>query len=176
MKSFLIIGMDSFGHHICRELNSLNCEVMIADIKEEALGLLFARMANGRTLSDDPAAKDYLSGMVHSANYALTDLAGITPLRRSMKIAHFAPHNLLGCRRAVNLPGGRISFEAEGAGSFFARVTPGAVVAVRQGQDSRLLECEHEPGHTLGRVRCTFSAPAAANALDTSDSGSSKSP
>jgi len=37
MKSFLIIGMDSFGHHICRELNSLNCEVMIADIEEEAL-------------------------------------------------------------------------------------------------------------------------------------------
>lgn len=37
MKSFLIIGMNTFGHHLCRELHKQKGEVMIADIKEEAL-------------------------------------------------------------------------------------------------------------------------------------------
>lgn len=37
MKSFLIIGMNTFGHHLCRELFKQNAEVMIADIREEAL-------------------------------------------------------------------------------------------------------------------------------------------
>lgn len=37
MKSFLIIGMNTFGHHLCRELYNQNGEVMIADIKEETL-------------------------------------------------------------------------------------------------------------------------------------------
>lgn len=37
MKSFLIIGMNTFGHHLCRELYKQNGEVMIADIKEETL-------------------------------------------------------------------------------------------------------------------------------------------
>ena len=37
MKSFLIIGMNSFGHHLCRELNRQGGEVMIADIKEARL-------------------------------------------------------------------------------------------------------------------------------------------
>lgn len=38
MKSFLIIGMNTFGHHLCRELHKQDCEVMIADIREAALG------------------------------------------------------------------------------------------------------------------------------------------
>lgn len=37
MKSFLIIGMNTFGHHLCRELYQQNGEVMIADIREAAL-------------------------------------------------------------------------------------------------------------------------------------------
>lgn len=37
MKSFLVIGMNTFGHHLCRELHKQKGEVMIADIKEEAL-------------------------------------------------------------------------------------------------------------------------------------------
>ncbi|MGN1001223.1 MAG: potassium channel family protein [Oscillospiraceae bacterium] len=37
MKSFLIIGMDTFGHHLCRELAGHKCEIMIADQREEAL-------------------------------------------------------------------------------------------------------------------------------------------
>lgn len=31
MKSFLIVGMGSFGHHLCRALSEQRCEVMIAD-------------------------------------------------------------------------------------------------------------------------------------------------
>lgn len=37
MKSFLIIGMNTFGHHLCRELHKQEGEVMIADIREAAL-------------------------------------------------------------------------------------------------------------------------------------------
>lgn len=38
MKSFLVIGMGSLGHHLCRELCKTGSEVMVADIKEETLG------------------------------------------------------------------------------------------------------------------------------------------
>lgn len=31
MKSFLVIGMGSFGHHLCRALAEQRCEIMIAD-------------------------------------------------------------------------------------------------------------------------------------------------
>ncbi len=37
MKSFLIIGMGHFGHHLCRSLAETNCEIMIVDQNEEAL-------------------------------------------------------------------------------------------------------------------------------------------
>ena len=37
MKSFLIVGLNSFGHHLCRELYEQGGEVMIADIKESRL-------------------------------------------------------------------------------------------------------------------------------------------
>ncbi len=37
MKSFLIIGMGSFGHHLCRKLCEQKCEIMIVDEKAEAL-------------------------------------------------------------------------------------------------------------------------------------------
>lgn len=36
-KSFLIIGMGTFGHHLCRELANLRCEVMVVDVKGEAV-------------------------------------------------------------------------------------------------------------------------------------------
>ena len=35
-KSFLIIGMGTFGHHLCRELANQRCEVMVVDINPEA--------------------------------------------------------------------------------------------------------------------------------------------
>lgn len=34
MKSFLVIGMGHFGHHLCRSLVKAGCEVMIVDINE----------------------------------------------------------------------------------------------------------------------------------------------
>ena len=37
MKSFLIIGMGSFGHHLCRALAQQHCEIMIVDKCSEAL-------------------------------------------------------------------------------------------------------------------------------------------
>lgn len=37
MKSFLIIGMGSFGHHLCRAFASMKCEIMIVDKNSEAL-------------------------------------------------------------------------------------------------------------------------------------------
>lgn len=37
MRSFLVIGAGTFGHHLCRELAALDCEVMVADISGETL-------------------------------------------------------------------------------------------------------------------------------------------
>lgn len=37
MKSFLIIGMGHFGHHLCRSLAETDCEIMIVDKDEEAI-------------------------------------------------------------------------------------------------------------------------------------------
>jgi trk system potassium uptake protein TrkA len=37
MKSFLIIGMGHFGHHLCRSLAERNCEIMIVDKDEEQI-------------------------------------------------------------------------------------------------------------------------------------------
>ena len=37
MKSFLIIGMGTFGHHLCRELSKQHCEIMAVDAVAEAV-------------------------------------------------------------------------------------------------------------------------------------------
>ncbi len=37
MKSFLIIGMGSFGHHLCRALSRQKCEIMIVDRVGESM-------------------------------------------------------------------------------------------------------------------------------------------
>ena len=37
MKSFLIIGMGTFGHHLCRELAKQHCEIMAVDVVAEAV-------------------------------------------------------------------------------------------------------------------------------------------
>lgn len=37
MKSFLIIGMGHFGHHLCRSLAETDCEIMIVDRDEAAI-------------------------------------------------------------------------------------------------------------------------------------------
>ena len=36
-KTFLIIGMGTFGHHLCRELAKQNCEIMVVDAVAEAV-------------------------------------------------------------------------------------------------------------------------------------------
>ena len=36
-KTFLIIGMGTFGHHLCRELAKQNCEIMAVDVVAEAV-------------------------------------------------------------------------------------------------------------------------------------------
>lgn len=37
MKSFLILGMGSFGHHLCRSFAKQDCEIMIVDEQQESL-------------------------------------------------------------------------------------------------------------------------------------------
>lgn len=37
MKSFLLIGMGKFGHHLCRDLAELDNEIMIADENEDKM-------------------------------------------------------------------------------------------------------------------------------------------
>ena len=37
MKSFLVVGMGTFGHHLCRELAAQNCEIMAVDSRPEML-------------------------------------------------------------------------------------------------------------------------------------------
>ena len=37
MKSFLIIGMGTFGHHLCEALRRNRCEIMVVDWKAETL-------------------------------------------------------------------------------------------------------------------------------------------
>lgn len=37
MKSFLIVGMGSFGHHLCEGLSKQKCEIMIVDEKSECV-------------------------------------------------------------------------------------------------------------------------------------------
>ena len=36
-KTFIIIGMGTFGHHLCRELAKQNCEIMVVDCVPEAV-------------------------------------------------------------------------------------------------------------------------------------------
>ncbi|MBO6014360.1 MAG: TrkA family potassium uptake protein [Oscillospiraceae bacterium] len=37
MKSFLIIGMGSLGHHLCRAFSGMKCELMIVDLNADAM-------------------------------------------------------------------------------------------------------------------------------------------
>lgn len=37
MKSFLIIGMGTFGHHLCQALSRVKCEIMVADKNPDSL-------------------------------------------------------------------------------------------------------------------------------------------
>lgn len=61
MKSFLIIGLNSFGHHLCRELYEQGSEVMIADIKESRLedALKYSISAKVGDCSDEDVLRSF---------------------------------------------------------------------------------------------------------------------
>lgn len=61
MKSFLIIGMNSFGHHLCRELFEQGSEVMIADIRESRLedALKYSISAKVGDCSDEDVLRSF---------------------------------------------------------------------------------------------------------------------
>ncbi len=48
MKSFLIIGMGTFGHHLCRCLSEYKCEVMIVDANPERVEDMLAYVASAK--------------------------------------------------------------------------------------------------------------------------------
>lgn len=48
MKTFLIIGAGTFGHHLCKEFAKLDCETMLVDENEEAMGDLLSEVTSAR--------------------------------------------------------------------------------------------------------------------------------
>ncbi len=61
MKSFLIIGLNSFGHHLCRELYEQGGEVMIADKNEPKLedALKYSISAKVGDCSDEDVLRSF---------------------------------------------------------------------------------------------------------------------
>ncbi len=61
MKSFLVIGLNSFGHHLCRELFAQKGEVMIADKDESALedALKYSVSAKVGDCSDEDVLRSF---------------------------------------------------------------------------------------------------------------------
>lgn len=61
MKSFLVIGLNSFGHHLCRELYEQGGEVMIADIDENKLedALKYSISAKVGDCSDEDVLRSF---------------------------------------------------------------------------------------------------------------------
>ncbi|MBR5491148.1 MAG: TrkA family potassium uptake protein [Oscillospiraceae bacterium] len=61
MKSFLVIGLNSFGTHLCRELYEQGSEVMIADKKEERLedALKYSISAKVGDCSDEDVLRSF---------------------------------------------------------------------------------------------------------------------
>ena len=48
MKSFLIIGMGTFGHHLCRELAKQKCEIMAVDRRAEAVEDVLSQVVSAK--------------------------------------------------------------------------------------------------------------------------------
>lgn len=48
MKSFLLIGMGNFGHHLCRNLAEYKCEIMIVDTIEDRVEDLLPIVTNAQ--------------------------------------------------------------------------------------------------------------------------------
>lgn len=57
MKTFLVIGSGTFGHHLCRNIVETECEVMLVDIKEENMNDLLDIVTSARIAdATDPEA------------------------------------------------------------------------------------------------------------------------
>ncbi|MCF0135413.1 MAG: TrkA family potassium uptake protein [Lachnospiraceae bacterium] len=48
MKTFLVIGAGTFGHHLCNEFAKQKCEIMVVDSEEEHLGDLLNVVTSAR--------------------------------------------------------------------------------------------------------------------------------
>lgn len=48
MKTFLVIGAGTIGHHLCRNIVENDCEVMLADIREEKMNDLLGTVTSAR--------------------------------------------------------------------------------------------------------------------------------
>lgn len=48
MKSFLIVGMGTFGHHLCHELAKHKCEIMVVDQQASALEDILPMVVSAR--------------------------------------------------------------------------------------------------------------------------------
>ena len=48
MESFLIIGMGSFGRHLCREFSEMKCELMIVDKEADTLEDMLPKVVSAR--------------------------------------------------------------------------------------------------------------------------------
>jgi len=61
MRSFLVIGLNSFGHHLCRELFEQGGEIMIADIDETRLddALKYSISAKVGDCSDEDVLRSF---------------------------------------------------------------------------------------------------------------------
>lgn len=61
MKSFLIIGMSTFGQHLLKELYNRKCDVFIADVNEEMItpNLIFAASAKIADCTDEQVLKTF---------------------------------------------------------------------------------------------------------------------
>ena len=61
MKSFLIIGMSTFGQHLLKELYDKKCDVFIADINENVItpNLAYAVTAKIADCTDEQVLKSF---------------------------------------------------------------------------------------------------------------------
>lgn len=75
MKSFLIVGMNSFGHHLCRELYEQKSEVMIADVKESRLedALKYSISAKVGDCSDEDVLRSFGIGNFDACFVCISD-------------------------------------------------------------------------------------------------------
>ena len=71
MKSFLIVGMGSFGHHLCRALADQKCEVMVADQVSDTLEDLLPLVVSAIVSKDGMETGKLVDMLIPEAREAL---------------------------------------------------------------------------------------------------------